>query len=96
MIDHSRAFKIFGEIKNEKELGGRCSRDLLAALKSLDESQLRAEMKDLLSPDQVNGLLKRRDQIVRYFEKTVVAKGEALALYDRPARVTGPVPVPVP
>jgi len=89
MIDHSRAFKVFGEVKNEKELGGRCSRDVLAALRRLEDAQVRGEMKDLLSPDQVKGLLKRRDQIVKYFDKTVAQKGEALALYDRPVRVNG-------
>jgi hypothetical protein len=94
MIDHSRAFKIFGELKTPKDLDTRCSRDVLAALRRLDETQVLEEMKDLLSRDQVHGLMKRRDVIVRYYEKTIAAKGETLALYDRPVRLNaGAAPV---
>jgi hypothetical protein len=90
MIDHSRAFKVFGDVKTPKDLGERCSRDVLAALRGLDEKELREAMKDLLSPDQVLALLKRRDKVVAYYEKTIAARGEALALYDRPVRVNAP------
>jgi len=99
MIDHSRAFKVFGDVKTPKDLGDRCSRDVLAALRRLDEKELREEMKDLLSPDQIQGLLKRRDQVVAHYEKAIAARGEALAIYDRPVRFnvsTVPVPPPVP
>jgi hypothetical protein len=89
MIDHSRAFKIFGDLKTPKDLSTRCSRDVLAALRRLDEARVREEMKDLLTTDQVHGLLKRRDLIVTYYEKAIAANGEASALYDRPVRVSG-------
>ena len=46
-------------------------------------------MKGLLTSGQINGLLGRRDLIVRYFEARIAEIGEAEVLYDLPPRVTG-------
>jgi hypothetical protein len=86
MIDHTRAFKVFKSIGREEELGTRCARQLLAALRGLDEATLREEMDDLLSRGQVEGLLARRDQIVAYYDARVAEIGEAAVLYDLPSR----------
>jgi hypothetical protein len=40
MIDHTRAFKIFKEIKEPKNLATHCPRALLAALRALDRPTL--------------------------------------------------------
>jgi hypothetical protein len=93
MIDHTRAFKIFKELKNPNNLKPRCARGLFDALKRLEEPALRVAMKDLLSPEQTAALLARRDLIVRHFENVVAQKGEAAVLYDLPSRV-GPLPAP--
>ena len=91
MIDHTRAFKIFKTVRSEKQLGTRCARQLLAALRGLDEPTLRERMKDLLSSGQVEGLLARRDQIVACYDATVAELGEAAVFYDLPPR-TGAEP----
>ncbi len=87
MIDHSRAFKMFKEIKTPKNLGDRCARELLAGLRRLDRPTLDVAMKDLLVRSQIEGLLARRDAIVRYFDAKIAQLGEASVLYDLPVRV---------
>ncbi len=68
MIDHSRAFRMHTAVKTPKNLV-RCDRRLLAAMKRLDEPSLTREMANFLTPPEIRGLLKRRDQIVAFFEK---------------------------
>jgi hypothetical protein len=82
MIDHTRAFKIFKTLPHEKQLGTRCPRHLLAALRGLDEASLRGKMQELLSPGQVKALLARRDRIVAYYDARIAELGEAAVLYD--------------
>lgn len=89
MIDHSRGFKIFGELKAPKNLGERCPRGLLEGLRKLDAATLKPLTSGFLSQAQIDALLKRRDRIVRHFEKQIAATGEAAVLYDLPPRVTG-------
>ena len=88
MIDHSRAFKIFKELKSSENLGTHCSRDLLAALRHLDRPTLAAATRSLLSETQVKGLLARRDLIVKYYDARIAELGEGAVLYDLPPRVT--------
>jgi hypothetical protein len=87
MIDHTRAFKHFKEIKNLKDLGDRCERELLAALRRLDEPTLKAAMTDLLDGPQITALLARRDKIVRYYDAKIAKQGEAAVVYDLPPRL---------
>jgi hypothetical protein len=86
MIDHTRAFKVFGELRSEKNLAERCDFDLLRGLRALDKPALRAAMKDLLSEGQIDGLLARRDLIVARYEQSIAASGEDRVLYRRPQR----------
>ena len=92
MIDHTRAFKVFGTLRKPDNLGPRCERQLLAALRRLEEPNLRTVMKDLLNPDQIKGLLARRDAIVAHYEKKIASQGEAAVLYDLPWRVVETAP----
>jgi hypothetical protein len=80
MIDHTRAFRTFRDLKTPANLV-RCERKVLARLKELDENTISHELEGLLKPEEIKGLLARRDLIVRVFEQ----KGES-ALYDAPAR----------
>jgi hypothetical protein len=91
MIDHTRAFKVFKDLKDPKNLGDHCERKLLAALRGLEAGRLKAEMKDLLSPPQIEGLLGRRDRIVAYYDAKIAALGEDKVLYDLEAKFNGPV-----
>jgi hypothetical protein len=88
MIDHTRGFKIFKALKNEKSLTEFCERSLLAGMRRLDKPELQARMAGLLSEGQVNGLLGRRDRIVRAYEKQIAERGEAVVLFDLPSRIT--------
>jgi hypothetical protein len=80
MIDHTRAFRMQKTLLDPKALS-ICDRSLLAKMKGLDAASLGKEMKDSLDKAEIQGLLARRDAIVKFFE----AKGDS-ALYDRPSR----------
>jgi hypothetical protein len=87
MIDHTRAFKIFAELREQKSLPQRCERHLLAALRRLDRPMLVKTMEDLLTGPQIDGLLGRRDRIVRFYDDLIAARGESVVLYDLPPRL---------
>ena len=94
MIDHTRAFKVFKDLKTPKDLGDHCERKLLAALRRLDGATLKTAMKDLLMPGQIEGLLGRRDRIVAYYDAKVAALGEDKVLYDLETTFTGTTETP--
>src|SRR5262249_40212201 len=87
MIDHTRAFKIFKVLKSESDLTESCERSLLASLRRLEKPALQVRMAGLLNEGQVNGLLGRRDKIVRVYDKRIADRGEESVLYDLPSRV---------
>lgn len=68
MIDHSRAFRVYATLQDEKVLQ-RCDRQLFAKLKQLDANTLKAELGEWIEPSEIKGLLARRDRIVGIFEK---------------------------
>jgi hypothetical protein len=86
MIDHTRAFKIFKDLRNEKELPETCPRALLAGLRKLDEPTLKTRTGGLLSKGQMEGVLGRRDRIVAHFDKLIAARAASNVLYELPAR----------
>jgi len=85
-IGHSRAFKSAQKLKAPKSLGARCPRGLLAGLRRLDKLTVEKSMVGLLDGPQIDGLLARRDAIVRHFEERVAASGEGEVLFDLPPR----------
>lgn len=85
MIDHTRAFRLYRELPNEKNLT-RCDRTLLARLRELNKAALKEKLGRYLTGLEIDGLLGRRDQIVSFFEKAVKEQGEAEVLYDRTRR----------
>jgi hypothetical protein len=87
MIDHTRAFKIFKELKSEKNLGDRCSRELLAAMQKLDKPTMKPLLTDVLSDAQIDAVLGRRDRIVQCYQAKIASLGEARVLYDLSPRV---------
>lgn len=80
LIDHSRSFRPFDQLKDPKQLT-RFSRALLAKLEELNEPILKERMGKYLSPYQIQGLLKRRDAILKLSEKLVKEKGAGAVLY---------------
>jgi hypothetical protein len=87
MIDHTRAFKIFKELKGPANLRYQCPRGLLEALRRLDEPALEGAMKGMLTGGQTRAVLARRDLIVRYFDQRIAEIGEGEVLYDLPPRI---------
>jgi hypothetical protein len=81
VIDHSRTFRPFDELKNPKQLT-MFSRTLLANLKKLDEPTLQEHLGKYLSPAQINGILKRRDAIIALSDKMVADQGSGAVLYQ--------------
>jgi hypothetical protein len=89
MIDHTRSFKVFHELRDPEQLGQRCDRGMLEAMRGLDEATLRETMEGLLNPDQIRGLLGRRDAIVAHFDELIARRGEVgevVVLFDLPPR----------
>ena len=86
MIDHSRSFKTFKDVRSPKSLGTRCPRRLLDGMRRLDKPTLQTTMADLLDGFQIDGLLARRDAIVRHFEEAIARSSEPSVLYDLPVR----------
>jgi len=68
MIDHTRAFRLFHDLREPKNLT-RCDRNLMERLKQLNLPQLTKAMKGYLNELEMKGLLARRDKIVALFEQ---------------------------
>lgn len=80
LIDHSRSFRIFGDLKNPKSMT-RFSRSLLAGLRELKKENLKERVGPYLSEGQIDALLKRRDRILALAEKMAAEQGEAKVFY---------------
>lgn len=80
LIDHSRSFRPFEQLKDPKALT-RFSRALLAKLEELNEPLLKERLGKHLSPYQITGVLKRRDAIIALSKKLVAEKGAGQVLY---------------
>ena len=80
LIDHSRTFRPFDQLKDPKALT-TFSRTLLAKLDELNEPMLKEHLGKYLSPYQIQGLLKRRDAILALEKQLVAEKGAGAVLY---------------
>jgi hypothetical protein len=80
LIDHGRSFRIKKELKDASVLKG-IDKNLLAKMKLLDEPTLTKEFGRDINKAEIQGLLARRDLIVKFFE----AKGPSV-LFERASR----------
>lgn len=80
LIDHSRSFRAFDELRASKDLT-RFSRSLLEGIQRLEEKDLTNRVGRLLTPFQIRGVIKRRDLILALAKAAVAQKGEAAVLY---------------
>jgi hypothetical protein len=80
LIDHSRSFRPFAQLRTENDLR-RFSRSLLAALEKLDRATLQAKMSQYLDRYQIDAILSRRDLIVARAQRLVKERGEAAVLF---------------
>jgi hypothetical protein len=84
-IDHTRAFRLN---KEPKSLGNvtRCDREVLEKMKALDKETLKKSLHDVLTGDEMDALLARRDAIVKHIE----AAGPAVLFSRNSATRTQP------
>jgi hypothetical protein len=75
LIDHSRAFRPQTMLKSPKDLE-KFSRALLEGIGKLTQENLTERAGKYLPKPQIQGLLKRRDQILALAKKTAGEKGE--------------------
>src|SRR5262245_48334370 len=80
LIDHSRTFRPFDQLKDPKVLT-RFSRSILEKMETLNEPELKEHLGNYLTPYQIQGLLKRRDAMVALSKKLVGEKGAGAVLY---------------
>jgi hypothetical protein len=81
LIDHSRAFRPFDDLKNPDDLT-KFSRALLSGLERLEFDDLKKRLKKYLRDGQIRSMLKRRDAILALVRERVEKEGEAAVLYD--------------
>lgn len=75
LIDHSKAFSDSSEIGWEEEMTVSIDSSLIAALEDLDQASLEEDLGDLLSGNQIEALLGRRDQILEHVTPTISEAG---------------------
>ena len=80
LIDHTRAFRSGESLLKPNELL-RVERTLFEKLKQLDEATVSKTMKGILTPSEIRPLLKRRDAIVKHFEKLIAERGEVAVFF---------------
>ena len=80
LIDHSRSFRPWAELKAPEPLT-RFSRSLLDGLRALEYGDLRTKVGRYLVDEQIRGLLARRDAIVALAGRLAAERGDAAVLY---------------
>jgi hypothetical protein len=80
LIDHSRAFRSFNELRTENELR-RFSKSLLASLEKLDRDSFHKKVSKFLDGSQLDALFARRDAILARARRMVQEQGEAAVLF---------------
>jgi hypothetical protein len=85
MVDFSRAFRLHKDLREPKNLTNcKLDRRVYSALRGLDEQTLTAKLGDVLRDTEINGLLARRDRILKHFEQQIAQKGEQSVICDAP------------
>lgn len=81
LIDHTRAFRLGGDLVKPDQLV-RCDRALLAAMRTLTLAGLTAEMGDIMKRDELEAVIARRDRLVKHFDDRIARIGEASVLFS--------------
>jgi hypothetical protein len=85
MIDHTRAFRTMKDLPAPENLV-KSDRKLLTQLRGLNKDVLTRGLERYLNSLQIDGLLARRDKIVKFFDDQIARKGEAEVLFDLEGR----------
>jgi hypothetical protein len=81
MVDFSRAFRPWKDTRNPLNILRRCDRALLAAMRGLTKPAVEKAAGTYLSGQAIDGLLARRDLIVKHFDTLIAQIGEQRVLY---------------
>lgn len=80
LIDHTRAFRSGGSLLKPERLL-RIERTLFARMKELTEQSVSQAMKGSLTRGEIEAMMKRRDVLVRHFEKLIAERGEVAVFF---------------
>ena len=58
---------------------------MCAGMRSLTREELERTMDDLLTEPEIDGLMARRDLILKLFDERIAQRGEAAVLFTLPA-----------
>jgi hypothetical protein len=81
MIDHTRAFRRHKSCRNLNALR-QIERSLLAGLKTLNTAAVRQRLGKYLAGSEIEGLIARRDLLVKHYDELILSQGEAAVVYD--------------
>ena len=81
MIDHTRAFRTFGQLRDPTILKW-CDRVLLDRLRALDDDALRAALGGSLTHWEIQGLAARARLIVKHYDDRSAERGAGSVLFD--------------
>jgi hypothetical protein len=84
LIDHTRAFRIGKELL-KPQLLERCERSMCAGMRALTREALERSMADLLTEPEIDGLMARRDLILKLFDEKIAQRGEGAVLFTLPS-----------
>lgn len=82
-VDFTRAFRLYKDLKAPKNLT-RIDRRVLNGLRALNEVTLTDELGSYLTKPEIEGILARRDAIVKQFEEKIGSAGEGAVVCDKP------------
>jgi hypothetical protein len=77
MIDFTRAFRLYAELRTPKDLV-KCDKQLLEKLRALKAEDLTEATKGILSKGEVGAVMKRRDKIVALFDDLATKSADIL------------------
>jgi hypothetical protein len=89
MIDFTRAFRLWNEIKYPGDLH-QIDRTLLQRLRDLDAAAVKAATAHCLTSFEADALMKRRDLLVAHFDGLIKAKGQSAVLYGAEPKPRAP------
>jgi hypothetical protein len=81
MIDFTRAFRPWSKTPGPLTILRRCDRKLLAAMRKLTKPDIQKAVGDYLTSFETDGLLARRDILVKHFDRLIAQMGEEKVLY---------------
>jgi hypothetical protein len=81
MIDFTRAFRVDRVLRNPESLQ-QCDRQLYERLKALAREELERVVRRYLTPNELTGVMVRRQLIVDRLDELIRARGEGAVLYE--------------